>query len=441
MSDTGPILYATTMTEVNTSIIPSAWTSQGIFVQSRSAILVRPHPGVITTQGGFNDWQGFQNCTIEIRLPGYGAPLLYWTFSPTNTSYTWTSLIAGTFDVVTRAFLTEGGWLTEYATITIPPYANPYISTFTIARCNSSGTEIDDGTYVKIRLAAGVSSVSGNNTYQYKIYYKLSTDTGDFVNYFTVPSPVGITIDKTWTAGGSLSADYTYIFEARVTDVFMTSTRQASLPTSTNAIDIKANGLGLAFGKAAELDNIAESAWYFQANAGIQTPRIELYPGSISAGNGGYIDFHFNNSASDYTARIVEGTSSILSLIGSLIVNNDLTVGGKVNIGTVLYNNASGTASTITLSSSAVNFNYLEIFYRDNVSVYSFVKVSSPNGKYVSLGLAEIRDNDEKYEKNARIYINGTSVTFSFNNESHTTASLFDSYAMSAISITKIIGY
>ncbi len=142
--------------------------------------------------------------------------------------------------------------------------------------------------------------------------------------------------------------------------------------------------------------------------------------------------------------RFMDG-GTIYAQEGSLGLNAatdiNLTAGGHINIGTVLYNNVSGTASTITLSSSAANFNYLEIFYRDNVSVYSFVKVAAPNGKYVSLGLAEIRDNDEKYEKNARIYISGTSVTFAFNNESHTTASLFDSYAMSAISITKIIGH
>jgi hypothetical protein len=57
---------------------------------------------------------------------------------------------------------------------------------------------------------------------------------------------------------------------------------------------------------------------------------------------------------------------------------------------TVLYNNTTGTTSTVTLSESAENFTYLEIYYNaystNKVSAPQFfTKVYSPNGKYVSL--------------------------------------------------------
>ena len=41
---------------------------------------------------------------------------------------------------------------------------------------------------------------------------------------------------------------------------------------------------------------------------------IELKPSSSYAGNGGYIDFHYNQSSSDYTSRIIEDASGRLYL-------------------------------------------------------------------------------------------------------------------------------
>lgn len=46
---------------------------------------------------------------------------------------------------------------------------------------------------------------------------------------------------------------------------------------------------------------------------------IELFPGS-NAGNGGYIDFHYNNNAADYTSRIIEAPSGHVQLDGSEIM-------------------------------------------------------------------------------------------------------------------------
>lgn len=46
---------------------------------------------------------------------------------------------------------------------------------------------------------------------------------------------------------------------------------------------------------------------------------IELFPGS-NAGNGGYIDFHYNNNDADYTSRIIEAPSGHVQLDGSEIM-------------------------------------------------------------------------------------------------------------------------
>ena len=48
------------------------------------------------------------------------------------------------------------------------------------------------------------------------------------------------------------------------------------------------------------------------------TSCIEFNNVASSAGNGGYIDFHFNNSTADYTSRIIENASGQLRVYGSV---------------------------------------------------------------------------------------------------------------------------
>lgn len=56
---------------------------------------------------------------------------------------------------------------------------------------------------------------------------------------------------------------------------------------------------------------------------------LELKPSSASAGNGGYIDFHYNNSSSDYTTRIIENASGTIQIVGNAQVTGSLTSGGN----------------------------------------------------------------------------------------------------------------
>ena len=89
---------------------------------------------------------------------------------------------------------------------------------------------------------------------------------------------------------------------------------------------------------------------------------------------------------------------------------NDVCISGQV-----LYNNASGTAGTVTLSDSAENYTYLEIFYRSSGdNACGSVKVFNPNGKLVHLGTIHyIADYD--YAKFALVNVSGSMITFNQN--------------------------
>lgn len=54
------------------------------------------------------------------------------------------------------------------------------------------------------------------------------------------------------------------------------------------------------------------------------TPSIEFKPAATTSNNGGYLDFHYNQSTADYTSRIIESAS------GTLSINNVTITTGKV---------------------------------------------------------------------------------------------------------------
>lgn len=121
--------------------------------------------------------------------------------------------------------------------------------------------------------------------------------------------------------------------------------------------------------------------------------------------------------------------------------NNSLEVNGVCISGKVLYNSANGTAGTVTLSDSAENYTYLEIFYRSSGdNACGSVKVFSPNGKLVHLGTIHyIADYD--YAKFALVNISGSMITFSQNYQITLKNNGSEYSAENAIYITRVVGY
>lgn len=134
-------------------------------------------------------------------------------------------------------------------------------------------------------------------------------------------------------------------------------------------------------------------------------------------------------------------------LLSSMGVNcfpkydNSFEVNGVSLSGKVLYNSANGTAETVTLSDSAENYTYLEIFYRSSGdNACGSVKVFSPNGKLVHLGTIHyIADFD--YAKFALVSVSGSMITFSQNYQITIKNNGSTYSAENAIFITRVVGY
>ena len=93
--------------------------------------------------------------------------------------------------------------------------------------------------------------------------------------------------------------------------------------------------------------------------------------------------------------------------------NESLEVDGTNILGTELYNNTTGSNSAITLSESAANFTYLEIFYRNNDNYYNSTKIYQPNGKiaYLDADYPYTSGEGYSYAKKTSVQISGTSIT------------------------------
>ena len=78
----------------------------------------------------------------------------------------------------------------------------------------------------------------------------------------------------------------------------------------------------------------------------------------------------------------------------------------------VLYNDNTGTTGEVTLSDSAANYSYIEIFYRSTTdAIRGSVKVFSPNTKYANMNICQIDSSGHFYIKTKTVYINGTSIS------------------------------
>ncbi len=137
---------------------------------------------------------------------------------------------------------------------------------------------------------------------------------------------------------------------------------------------------------------------------------------------------------------------NFLKVNGELIVKDSIKI-GTTNIKdlfkpTVLFSNDAGTKENITLSDSAANYEYLEIFFTNNDRTYNSVKVYKPNGKIVSLMSIYNNNDDRIWFKTALYTISGTTMFVGNNVE----ARLINNSSVGVwngnnVYITRVIGY
>jgi len=142
------------------------------------------------------------------------------------------------------------------------------------------------------------------------------------------------------------------------------------------------------------------------------------------------------DSSHKLSADLVDDTSTTNKFFSGDY--NDLSNKPIVLEPTVLYNNDTGTNSTAILSNSAANYDYIEIYFKNNDGFYASQKVYEPNGKSVCL-TSTFTGGSNYVLKFAGATISGTSITiddyWEFNLNGASRIDPGNAY------ITKVVGY
>lgn len=186
----------------------------------------------------------------------HGTALTLSTTKPTRTLYTFKGwgLTSGTSTVS----YSPGGSYTKNASITLYAvwqysYKIPRISNISIERCNSSGTLTDDGTYAKV-VFNWACDYSATNV---SISWKKSSDTSSAGSKTCSYSGISGSVSEI-VGGGKLSTESSYDFTINVKDTYGEFEPTIFLSSLKLVIDIKGQGKGIAFGKTAETEGLAD---------------------------------------------------------------------------------------------------------------------------------------------------------------------------------------
>ena len=235
---------------------------------------VKPTVGTITLDPvdiGGNDVliQNKNKLTVSVSgcTAGAGSSIKSYTFAGPgiSTTTTSTSVTGGSFsDTGTLTYTVtvtdnRGRTASKSASISCYAYSSPYFGSFNAYRCRSDGTADENGTYIKGNYKLGFSSVNSTNKVTVTIFYKKSTES----NYLSTT----LLTDSINTSGSFLlepfDTDSTYIFYARVTDIYggNSSSNTVTVFGSARVLNVSADGTGVAIGKQSESSHLFECRW------------------------------------------------------------------------------------------------------------------------------------------------------------------------------------
>ena len=209
----------------------------------------------------------------------YGQTLTLSSTKPTRTNYNFkgwgTSASATTVSYAAGASYTANAAITLYAVWELA-YTKPRITNFTVKRCDSAGAVKEDGTYALV----GFSWACDKTVSSITIKWKLSTASSYASSVTVTASGTSGTVSKV-IGSGSLLAASSYTIQANVADADGSASKTLTLNSLAFTIHGRPGGNGIAFGKAAELDGVAEFVYTIKATHGeIVSCPVELAEGT-----------------------------------------------------------------------------------------------------------------------------------------------------------------
>ena len=185
----------------------------------------------------------------------YGVTLTLSSTKPTRTNYTFkgwgTSASATTVSYAAGASYTKNAAITLYAIWELT-YTKPKISGFSLSRCDSSGNVTDSGTCALVKFSWSTSISVTAVTIEHR---QSGSETWSTITVATsgTSSSVSKIVDSV-----TFNTENTYDFCITINDGTSSVTKLSTLDALFYPIDVLSGGTGVAFGKAAELEDTAD---------------------------------------------------------------------------------------------------------------------------------------------------------------------------------------
>ena len=226
-----PTLTGISFTRIDGEV-PSDW---GLYVKTKSKV-----KAAITGAAG-----AYGSTIKSYSISGGG-------YSGTSSSLTTGFLNkAGTITFTAKITDSRGRTATKTASITVVDYSPPVLSSVVGFRCDSSGAEQDDGEFISLTASFSGASVNGKNSITGQ--YRYMPEGGAWSDFFPLSSGQAAVFPA--------SGDATFMVQVQVSDAFTTISQNIVVNSIRFIMDFRAGGNGIAFGKAAELENALETAW------------------------------------------------------------------------------------------------------------------------------------------------------------------------------------
>lgn len=156
---------------------------------------------------------------------------------------------SGTNTITVTITDSRGRTATKTTSISVLAYSNPRITALSAYRCLSDGTADESGAYMKVTVAASITSLNSKNAKTFTLKYK-------------VQSATSYTTSSTWSSAYSvatsvvIAADVnsSYDIQLIATDAFTSIPANTSIGTAFTLMDFNATGRGIGIGKVSEQD-------------------------------------------------------------------------------------------------------------------------------------------------------------------------------------------
>lgn len=225
-----PLISSIDLSENETDID----TKFGSYVQSKSKI-----KGVISASSQYG--ATIKAYKIEINGTSYSTS----TFTTDYLS------IAGDNTCKVTVTDTRGRTAESTSNFNVLDYSPPKVYSFSVIRCDSSGAEDDDGSYVKVYAKASISPINNKNTKSFVVKYKKSTSS----TYTTVTLSAASYALDTSQIIPNIDVDNEYDFVLEIKDYFTDSapiSNSLNVGSSFVLTDYNSSGRSIAFGKVSQ---------------------------------------------------------------------------------------------------------------------------------------------------------------------------------------------